>query len=96
MDVQIRKRDDLERYELLLDGTVVSYADYVDDGHQVTFPHTATAPEFRGRGLAAQLVRAALDDARAIGRTVVPACWFVAEFIDEHTEYADLVRSPQR
>jgi uncharacterized protein len=96
MDVKIRKRDDMNRFELLVDGSLVSYAEYVDDGQQVTFPHTVTAPEFRGRGLAAQLVRAALDDARDAGRTVVPQCWFVADFIDAHPDYAHLVASRRR
>jgi hypothetical protein len=32
-----------------------------------------------------------LDSIRADGKTVVPRCWFVAEFIDLHPEYADLV-----
>jgi len=41
--------------------------------------------------LGAVLVRHALDDVRAKGRTIVPTCWFVAEFVDLHPEYADLV-----
>jgi hypothetical protein len=45
----------------------------------------------RNRGLGAELVRGALDDVRRNGRTVVPQCWFVAQFIDEHPEYADLL-----
>jgi predicted GNAT family acetyltransferase len=36
-------------------------------------------------------VRFALDHERAAGHRVVPRCWFVAEFIDEYPEYADLV-----
>lgn len=91
MDIEIRKRDDIGRYELLVDGTVASYADYHDDGSRVTFPHTLTDPAFRGRGLAAQVVRAALDDVRAAGKTVVPACWFVAQYIDEHPDQHDLL-----
>ncbi len=37
------------------------------------------------------LVGGALDDLRAAGRQVVPSCWYVREFIDEHEEYADLL-----
>jgi predicted GNAT family acetyltransferase len=91
MHVEIRRRDDVARYEMVIDGTVVSYADYHDDGERVVLPHTVTLPPYRDRGYAAQVVRRALDDARAEGRTVVPLCWFVAEFIDEHPEYRDLV-----
>jgi predicted GNAT family acetyltransferase len=47
----------------------------------------------RGRGLGSELVRAALDDVRRRGATVVPTCWYVAEFIDAHPEYGDLLAS---
>jgi uncharacterized protein len=91
MGSEIRRHDDRARYELVLDGTVVSYADFHDDGDRVTFPHTVTLPQYQGRGFAAKVVRAALDDMRADDKTVVPLCWFVAQFIDENAEYRDLL-----
>ena len=45
----------------------------------------------RKQGLGAELVRGALDDVRARGSTVLAQCWYVAEFIDQHPEYADLL-----
>jgi uncharacterized protein len=93
MGSDIRRHDDRDRYELVLDGTVVSYADFHDDGDKVTFPHTVTVPRYQGRGFAATVVRAALDDMRAADRTVVPTCWFVAQFIDENPEYRVLLAS---
>ncbi len=94
MTTEIRNNRDAGRYELLADNTVASIADYyLDSAGRIVFPHTETVPAFRGRGYAAQLVRAALDEARREGRSVVAACWFVAEFIDEHAEYGDLVGS---
>ena len=54
-------------------------------------PHTEISPHMRGKGLGDVLVRGALDDLRAQGRTVVPACWFVAEFIERNADYGDLV-----
>ena len=48
-------------------------------------------PEYRGQGIAADLIRTVLDDVRAQGRTVTNYCPVVAAFIDEHPEYADLV-----
>jgi uncharacterized protein len=78
------------RYEISIDGTVVSFADYRVDGDTITFPHTVTDPKFRGQGLAAIVVQRALDDARAARRTVIAQCWYVAEFIGQHPEYRDL------
>ena len=88
---ELRHDADGSRYELVVDGDVVAVADYRDDGTTVVMHHTYTQPHHRGNGYAAILVQGALDDLRARGRTVVPTCWFVAEFIDGHPEYRDLV-----
>jgi uncharacterized protein len=90
--MQVRRDVERSRYELVEDGTVIGFADYQADGDDVlVFPHTVIAPARRGQGLGAVLVRAALDDVRAAGRTVVPACWYVRDFIAAHPDYADLV-----
>jgi predicted GNAT family acetyltransferase len=78
------------RYELLDDDQLVGIADYRVAGDTIVFPHTEIVRERRGHGLGAVLVQGALDDVRGSGRRVVPHCWYVAEFIDEHPEYADL------
>ena len=41
--------------------------------------------------MAASLVGFVLDDARARGLQVTPTCWFVADYIRDNQEYADLV-----
>jgi len=90
MDTQVRKDEARSRYELLLDGEVVGVADYRDTGDALVFPHTEIDRAHRGKGLGEILVRAAMDDVKALGRTVVPSCWFVREFLDAHPGYADL------
>lgn len=90
MDTQVRKDEDRSRYELLLDGEVVGVADYRDTGDALVFPHTEIDLAHRGKGLGEILVRAAMDDVRAQGRTVVPTCWFVRDFLGAHPDYADL------
>jgi predicted GNAT family acetyltransferase len=87
----VRDNPERSRYELVLGDDVVGIADYRVSGEQVTMPHTETDPAHRGQGYGAILVRGALDDVRRAGRTVVPACWYVAEFIGDNPEYADLV-----
>ena len=91
MDTEVRNAQDRSRYELVIDGTVVGVADYRIDGEVVVFPHTEIATSHRGRGLGDVLVRAALEDVRTTGRTVVPQCWFVRELIEANPEYADLL-----
>jgi uncharacterized protein len=88
---EVRRNQDRSRYELTMDGRVVGIADYHEAGPAIVLPHTEIASSLRGRGFGAQLVRGALDDVRDRGRTVVPRCWYVAQFIREHPEYAELV-----
>jgi predicted GNAT family acetyltransferase len=91
MDMVVRDNPERSRYELLVDDAVVGIADYVINDQVVVFPHTVIDTEHRGRGLGAMLVAGALDDVRRAGRTVVPRCWFVAEFIERNADYADLL-----
>jgi uncharacterized protein len=91
MTVELAHDPDQSRYVLRVDDELVGVADYVVRDGRVVFPHTEILSAHRGRGLAAQLVRYALDDVRRSGRPVVATCWYVADFIDEHPEYRDLV-----
>lgn len=79
------------RYQLIVDDVVVGIADVVDVGDHVVLPHTEIDPSAQGQGLGAVLVRGALDDLRRRGRSIVPTCWYVREFIAGHPDYADLV-----
>lgn len=79
------------RYVLRVGADVAGVADYRDRGDALVFHHTEIDPRRRGHGLGSVLVRAALDDVRARGRAIVPTCWFVAEFVDLHPDYADLL-----
>ena len=91
MTIAIANEPERSRYELRVGDELVGVADYVLRDGVVVFPHTEILPVHRGQGLAAQLIRYALDDVRRSGRPVVASCWFVADFIDEHPEYRDLV-----
>jgi predicted GNAT family acetyltransferase len=90
MATELRNNREQSRYELEIDDELVGIADYRIVGDTVVFPHTEIARDRRGEGLGAQLVQFALDDVRSTSRRVVPQCWYVAEFISEHPEYADL------
>jgi len=79
------------RYTLLLDGNDVGELDHVDADGVRTFTHTGVRTEHEGKGLAAQLVRRGLDDARAEGVKIVPACSYVAEHLRRHLDDQDLL-----
>jgi predicted GNAT family acetyltransferase len=53
--------------------------------------HTEVAPELEGRGIAAQLVRAALAFAAAHGLKVRPLCSYVMSYMRRHPETQTLL-----
>lgn len=57
----------------------------------ISLDHTGVPVPIEGHGVAAKLTRAALDFARAEKLRVVPACSYVAAFVQKHSEYQDLV-----
>ena len=76
------------------DSGAVAFISYTRDEETVYIDSTVVPEHLRGRGLAGRLTRAALDEARNQGWTVVPRCSYVAAFITRNPEYANLV-SPQ-
>ncbi len=88
--VAIRHNPAAHRFEAVVDGHL-SVCEYEDAEGRRVFTHTLVPPELRGRGLAEQLVRAALADARVAGLKSVPACSYGARFVERHREYQDLL-----
>ncbi len=91
MPTEVRHDPGRSRYEIAIDGRVVGIAEYRERGGVMVFHHTEIEPARRGTGLGEALVRDALDDVRRRGGTIVARCWFVAQFVDEHPEYGDLL-----
>jgi uncharacterized protein len=92
MTTEVRNDADQQQYSLVEDGAVIGFAAYEIDGDVVRFVHTEVDPEHRGGGNASILARAALDDVRANSdRSVVPACSYIAAWIDRHPDYQELV-----
>lgn len=79
-----------QRFALQLDGHEAELDYLLQDGRLV-ITHTGVPTAIGGRGVAARLVTAALDQARAQGLKVVPACSYAAVFVQRHSEYADLL-----
>lgn len=79
------------RYEITVDGERAGFVTYRESPGVITFLHAEVHPSRERRGLGSQLVRGALDDARARGLAVRPVCPFVQWFVETHTEYRDLV-----
>ena len=59
---------------------------YRRSGESIQLLHTEVPEPLRGRGLANQLVRAALDYAHFNQLKVVPVCPFVKVYLEKHPE----------
>lgn len=66
--------------------------EYRREGTTWVLPHTYVPEPMRGGGVAGALVKAALDHIRTEGGTVVPACSYVAAYIQRHPAYTSLIK----
>lgn len=77
------------RFEATVEGQLCM-ADYRLNGNVMSMTHTGVPPALEGRGIAAALVKAALDHARANGLKVRPLCSYVAAYMRRHPDTQDL------
>lgn len=103
-DITVVDRPERSRFEATTpDGAVVGFIDYrparyagEDAGPgDLEMIHAEVDPDEEGQGIGTRLVRESLDQLRASGRGVMPLCPFVSDFIREHPEYQDLVRTEE-
>jgi hypothetical protein len=90
MSGEVRNNGADSQYELEVDGQLALAAYQLRDG-RITFTHTEVPDALEGRGIGSKLIKAALDDARAQGLKVVPACPFVKHYMDKNSETQDLL-----
>ena len=86
----VRDNKAASRYELAVGGDV-AIAVYQQRGDVIAFTHTEVPPELEGHGVGSTLIKGALADVRARGLAVIPACEFVAAYLERHPEEQDLL-----
>lgn len=94
MSTEIRLHTDEHgegRYALIVDGQPAGEMDFRTVEGRRVITHTGIRERFEGQGLAGQLARHALAEARAGGTLIVPLCPYLAGFLEKHPEEQDLV-----
>jgi predicted GNAT family acetyltransferase len=86
----VRDNKAKSRFELDVEGGI-AFANYRLASSSVIITHTETPRALRGRGVASELVQGALELIRADGLKVVAGCAFVVDYLNKHSEFADLV-----
>lgn len=90
MSIEIRHEVTASRFVAMVEGEAC-VLDYQLAGSTMTITHTGVPASLGGRGIASQLAQFALDTAKAEGWKVVPACSYVAAWIEKHPEYKVLL-----
>lgn len=80
--IEVHHAPDEGRYEITVDGELVGFAQYRDEGTRRIFPHTEIATEHEGNGLGSRVVGVAVEETRAAGLEIVALCPFVAAYLD--------------
>jgi predicted GNAT family acetyltransferase len=90
MPIDVRHDPTASRFQATVEGQscVAHYRVY---GKVMMLTHTGVPQALRGRGIAAALVRAALDHARAKGLKVRPDCSYAEAYMQRHPETLDLL-----
>ena len=89
--VEVVDAPERSRYLARVDGEVAGFAAYRMRGERIVFTHTEVDPAYEGKGVGSALAKAALDDVRRRGLTMVLVCPFMTAYVQRHPEYADLV-----
>jgi predicted GNAT family acetyltransferase len=91
MEEKVIHEKENERFVIYADGNEV-YVEYKMRNNKMDLNHTYTNPALRGKGLAAHVVRAALEFAKENNLKVIPTCSYVQSFIAKNDGYKELVK----
>lgn len=90
MEPEVTHEKENQRFVIYSDSNEV-YVEYTLGKGEINLYHTYTHPALRGKGLAALVVRAALEFAKENNLKVFPTCSYVQSFISKNVEYKNLV-----
>ena len=90
MPLQISHEPDARRFTARLEGHEAELVYRLQHG-RMSIDHTGVPEAIGGKGVAGELVKAALEYARAEGLRVVAACSYSAAYVQRHPDYADLL-----
>jgi uncharacterized protein len=92
MQIDVFHAPQHSRFETTVDGHLCTCQYRVYAGRLMMLTHTGVPHALRGRGIAAALVQAALDHARAQGWKVRPDCSYAEAYMQRHPQTLDLLQ----
>ena len=92
MSIQVQHDPEMYRFHTCVEGHGAELV-YRLAGPVMTIVHTGVPDEISGRGIASDLMKAALAHAEASAWTVIPACSYARAFKAANPEFEHLWRS---
>ena len=89
-----RNNEDLHRFEVDI-GAETAVLEYRVGNGQLILLHTGVPAAAQGKGVGNDLMRAAVEHARASGMKLVPRCAFAAGWLRRHSDHSDIVEWEQ-
>jgi uncharacterized protein len=93
MNLSIEHDTAHHRFQVLVEGHLC-VADYQSSPGVMHITHTGVHPSLEGRGIAAALVAAAFDHAKAQSLKIDPVCSYVRAYARRHPELQAWVMTP--
>lgn len=92
MTITVTHQKESRQFIAVIEGKT-AHLDYdiLDNGHTLDYHHTFVPPELRGRNIAQELAKFALEYAKQHQLNIKPTCSFVERYIEKHPEYQSLI-----
>jgi len=92
MEYSVTHNPEVCRFEIHLENGQTAYLDYNETDLGLNFAHTYVPKSFEGRGIAAAIVKFAMEYVREHEIPFIPSCPFVSVYLQRHPEYNDPVK----
>ena len=83
-DVVVRDHREANRFEAIVDGQTAFLQYERRPPRAIVLVHTEVPEALRGKGIGSEVIRFALQSARAEGLTIVAQCPFVRDYLKKH------------
>ena len=91
--IELEEGESKGRYVVRGEGGAEAQMTYTKIGlSQIIIDHTEVPDAFRGQGAGLRLVTRAVEDARAVGKKIIPLCPFANAQFRRHPEWADVLK----
>jgi len=90
MEYSVTHNHEASRFEIHLENGQTAYMDYNETDLGLNFAHTYVPKSFEGRGIAAAIVKFALEYVGENDISYIASCPFVRVYLQRHPEYHSL------